>query len=229
MENKKSLKIVSFTAAAILLVVATYFAASFYLNGSYQKHISSIDQAYQAQISSIQEQNLNFFKDYSVALNDIHRGSSYGDLASINLNRLNDYTTPKSTGYVYSYASNLADLGKGQAAKAKEYLAKSKSKLEAIKNSAPNNFFKEDVSNRIEQANYLIIYADQYYTLLDYTKQQLYEINYGSQAKAAEYLNKYNSLVLDVNVNLKKLSDIQNKIDVQWSQEWYPTFQEATK
>lgn len=229
MEKKTPQNIIFFTIVVILLVGATYFITSIYLNSSYQTQISNINQTYQTQINFIQEQNLNFFKEYSVALNNIHIASSYSDLANVNLNKLNEYTAPNGTGYVYEFAVLFADLGKEQATKSKDYLTKAKTKLGKIKDSAPNEFFKEEISGRIEQVNLLIIYADQSYNLLDYAKQQLYEVNYGSQTKATEYWDKYNTLIPESNANLKKLSDIQNKIDIQWDQDWYPTFQDSAK
>jgi hypothetical protein len=75
----------------------------------------------------------------------------------------------------------------------------------------------------------LIVYSNQTYSLSDYAKQELYEINYGSQTNATDLWNKYNALVIEFNNNLKPLSDVQNKIDISWDQDWYPTLQEAVK
>jgi hypothetical protein len=133
-----------------------------------------------------------------------------------------------STGeYYYEFAAPIADLGKEQATQSKDYLNRAKNKLENIKDKAPSEFYKEDVSNRIEQTNALIIYSNQLYLLLDYAKQQTYEINYGSKPKATEYWQKSNTIIPEFNANLKKLSDIQNKIDIAWDQDWYPAFQES--
>jgi hypothetical protein len=225
MGKKNPQKIIFLIVLAILLIAVTYFATSSYLNNLYKKQISGITQQNQDQ----QAKNINFFKEYSIALNDIASGSSDTDFANVNLDKLNDYASPNGTGYIYELAVPFADLGKDQATKSKDYLVKAKAKLEGIKNNAPNDFFKEDVSNRMEQTDLLIIYANQTYNLLDYEKQELYEINYGSQTKATEYWNKYNALIIEFNSNLKQLSDVQNKIDMKWDQDWYPTFQAPAK
>lgn len=213
MEKKKSKKLIFLVIIGILFIIATYFITSFYLNN-------------QTKIQN--EKNINFFKEYTIALNNIYVGSSYIALANINLEKFNGYISDDE-GYYYDFAEPLASLGKEQATKSKDYLTKAKTKLEAIKDKAPNEFFKEEVSMRIEQTNALILNSNQIYSLLDYAKQQLYEINYGSKSKATEYHVKYNSLIEEVNTNLKNLSDIQNKIDLYWDQDWYVTFQSSSE
>lgn len=169
-------------------------------------------------------ESLDFFKEYSIALNNIYVGLSYSDFANLNLQKLEDYTKPNGTGYLYKSAEPIADAGMAQAVKSKDYLIRAKTKLEGIKDSAKNNFFNEDISNRIEETGLLMNYAAQIYNLLNYTKQELYEINYGSKAKADEYLKKTNNLIPEFNSNLDKLSGILHKIDLAWDQDWYPNF-----
>jgi hypothetical protein len=223
MKNKQQIAL--FIILAILLIAGTYFVTSFYLDNQVNLQKEQCNSQVNS-INSKNEQNINFFREYSIALNNIHVGTSYTDIARVNLHKLNDYVSSNDTRYIYIFAEDIANLGKEQATESKDYLIKAKNKLETIKNNAPNNFFKEDVSNRIEQTDALITYADQTYNLLDYSIKQLYEINYGSKSTATEYWNKYNALILELNSNLKKLSDIQNRIDLNWDQDWYPTFQE---
>jgi exonuclease VII small subunit len=210
MAKEKSKNLSIFIAVAVILVLATGFLTySYTLNQS----------------SSSQENTLNFFKEYSVALNNIHVASGLFDIASLNLDAGNSYV---ETGeYYYEFAIDYYDTGKEQVLDAKELLNKAKTKLQNLQNNAPNSFFQEDVEKRIEQADSLISVSNDLYSLLDYQKQQLYEINYGSESKATEYYNKYNTLIPEFNNKLKKLSEIQNQIDLNWDQDWYPTFQET--
>ncbi|MFH1849246.1 MAG: hypothetical protein ABH879_03590 [archaeon] len=170
--------------------------------------------------------NFVFLREYSIATNNIHVASSYFELGSTNLNTGNFYVLTE--GYYYEVAISFYEAGKRPVLDAKELLTKAIVKLENIEEDAPNSFFKEDVKNRIEQARLLLASCDNLYSLLDYEGQHLYEVNFGTAAKATEYFNRYNSVVTDYNSNLKTLSDIQNKIDLNWDQDWYPTFQEES-
>jgi exonuclease VII small subunit len=210
MAKEKSKNLAIFIAVAVILVLATGFLTySYTLNQS----------------SSSQESTLNFFKEYSVALNNIHVASGLFDIANLNLDAGNSYI---ETGeYYYEFAIPYFDTGKEQVLDAKELLNKAKSKLQNLQTNAPNSFFESDIKDRIEQVDALISVSNDLYSLLDYQKQQLYEVNYGSESKATEYHNKYNALVTEFNDRLKKLSEIQNRIDLNWDQDWYPTFQET--
>jgi len=210
MAKEKSKNLAIFIAVAVILVLATGFLTySYTLNQSL----------------SSQESTLNFFKEYSVVLNNIHVASGLFDIANLNLDAGNSYT--KTGEYYYEFAIPYFDTGKEQVLDAKELLNKAKSKLQNPQTNAPNSFFESDVKDRIEQVDALISVSNDLYSLLDYQKQQLYEVNYGSESKATEYYNKYNALVPEFNNRLKKLSEIQNRIDLKWDQDWYPTFQET--
>ncbi|MCX6710127.1 MAG: hypothetical protein NTV63_04230 [Candidatus Woesearchaeota archaeon] len=209
MAKEKSKNLAIFIAVAVVLVLATGFLTySYTLNQS----------------SSSQENTLNFFKEYSIALNNIHVASGLDVEANLNLDAGNSYTETEE--YYYEFAIPYYDTGKEQVLDAKELLNKAKSKLQNLQSNAPNSFFQSDVEDRIEQVDALISVSNDLYSLLDYQKQQLYEVNYGSESKATEYNNKYNALVPEFNNRLKKLSEIQNRIDLNWDQDWYPTFQE---
>jgi hypothetical protein len=213
-----------------LLAIAVYYAVvSFSLSQSYQAKLVALNQSCESKNNVTQDLNTDFFENYSIALSNIYAGQSYIQLAVVNLHKVNEYASPNATGYDYETAANITELGKQQAAKAGDYFIEAKNSLETIQDSVSNDFFSQDISNRVEQTNYLIIYAEHYYTLLDYTKKQLYEINYGSEAIAQEYFNKYNALIPEVNANLAKLDEVQNKIDAQWGQDWYPALHETAE
>jgi hypothetical protein len=210
MARKESKNFTIFIAAVVILVLATGFFTYLY----------TLNQS-----SSSQENTLNFFKEYSVALNNIYVASGLFDIASLNLDA--GYSYVQTEEYYYDFAIPYYDTGKEQVLDAKELLNKAKSKLQNLQTNAPNSFFESDVKDRIEQVDALISVSNDLYSLFDYQKQQLYEVNYGSESKATEYHNKYNALIPEYNEKLKKLSDVQNRIDLNWDQDWYPTFQET--
>ncbi len=225
MMNKKKSVLLTYIIIGLILIVGTYFITS-YMN---TKEINLIQEKHKNEMGSLHESNLQFLKEYSIALNNIHMSIALLDLAIVNKDNVISYTDSNGQGYIYETAKSIINLGKDQSMDAQDYLTKAKIRLEGIKDKAPNDFFKEDISNRLEQIDLLLVFATQTYSLLDYTSQQLYEINYGTETKATEYYNKYNDLIPRYNSNLKKLSDIQNKIDLQWDQDWYPTFQESSR
>jgi len=207
----------------ILAIVLTYFISS---QTSVSKYNSELDLQ-KISCQSDKTKLTDFTREYSVALNDIYIGNSYLELSMSNFQRAEEYVLNNETPYVYAYADSFFDTVKEQSAKSKDFLDKAKNKLDSIRDKSPNELFNGDVQNRIEQINLLTALSLQYYNLGDYKKQELYEVNLGSQSKATEYFNKANALIPEINNNLRKLSDVQNKIDMAWDQDWYPTLQES--
>ena len=169
------------------------------------------------------EDNIEFFRKYSIALNNIHVAFQYLDLAKATFDIVNDYVL--SGEYYYDGATPLYDGAIEYVLDAKELTIKAKTGLQKILNDAPNQFFREDVENRIEQATILIGVSDIFHQQINYIINELYEINYGSEAKADEYLDKANDLIPRYNSLLKDLSEVSNKIDLEWDQDWYDEFQ----
>ncbi len=167
----------------------------------------------------------NFFKDYSIALNNIYSGKIYIQLSDENLNNVQDAVSNTSTGYYYSDAKEILEFGKEKALEAKDFFTRAKIKLQNIQDTAPNDLFETDVSNRIEQCNVLIAYSEHEFLFNDYEEKILYELNYGSEINQTNYENKYDALIPIFNSNLKNLSDIQNRIDLAWDQDWYGLYQ----
>lgn len=192
------------------------------LNNEVQEKNGQIETL-QNQINTLREDNINFLNEYSIVLNNIHIASSYYDLASLNLDRGTEYIETQE--YYYEFATPFFDTAKGFILDAKELFNKADMKLQNIQKDAPNSFFEEDIKNRIEQVDKFLISSDNIFILIDYKAKELYEINYGSPTKAKEYYNKYNNQVIVANSDLRKLSDVSNKIDREWDQDWYPTFQ----
>ncbi len=165
-----------------------------------------------------------FFNNYVIAINDYHVADSYFELAVINLENANWYT---ETDYYYDTAINYIDLGKDQTGEAKQLLLHAKSKLDILKDIPPNEFYREEINNRIEQTDILLDLNNQYYLLLDYMSKSLYEINYGSETEATRYHLLYNDLIPEINENMQKLSDISQEIDLAWDEDWYVLFEGA--
>ncbi len=179
-------------------------------------------ESLQNQIETFKEDTSEFIKQYAIVLNNIHRAMAYYDLSNLNLIAAQEYS---QGDYVYAYATPLYDEAKEQSAVAAELLNKAKVKLSTIQNNAPNSFLKEDVTNRIKQVDAWLIVGKNFFSLIDYSAKELYEINHGSEAKATEYFNKYNEMEPITLENTKKLSEIQNEIDIHWDQDWYISFQ----
>lgn len=167
-----------------------------------------------------EKDNLEFFDNYIIAMNDYHIAMSFFELSSANLDLSIWYVSMEE--YYYQDAIDYTDLAKEQITQAKELIIHSQSKLQEIDNIAPNEFYGEEVKNRIEQNRIFLLLIDQYYTLIDYEVKQLYEINYGSETEATRYFNMYNDLVEESNKNLIALSNISQTIDLNWNSNWYP-------
>ena len=159
-----------------------------------------------------------FFKDYVIAMNDYHIANSYFNLGSTNLDNGDFYI---EGDYYYEFAIDYFDVAKEQFTDAKQLLIHSKAKLENIERGVPNDFYKEEIQNRKEQNEIMLSLINQYFLLADYTSKQIYEINYGSETEATRYFNLYNDLIIEINKNLQKISDISQKIDLVWDQDWY--------
>jgi tetratricopeptide (TPR) repeat protein len=210
----------------IILILAIFLTYVISSQISVSKYNSELDLQ-KISCQSDKTKLTDFLREYSVALNDIYIGNSYLELSMSNFQRAEEYVLNNETPYVYEYAVSFFDTVKEQSTKSKDFLDKAKNKLESIRDKSQNELFSSDVENRIEQINLLTALSVQYYNLGDYKKQELYEVNLGSQSKATEYFNKANALIPEINSNLKQLSDVQNKIDLQWDKDWYPTFQES--
>ena len=129
--------------------------------------------------------------------------------------------------YYYEFATPFYASSKGSLLESKELLNKAKAKLQAIQYKSQYPFFEKEILNRIEQVDMFLIIIDNLYSIVDYSQLELYEINYGSKLKADEYYEKHTSLIPTYNLNMEKLSEISNEIDLEWEQDWYPTFQES--
>lgn len=176
-------------------------------------------------LSQSQETNTNtvdFFKEYSIALNNIHIAYLYINMGKVNIKNTNEYV--QTGDYTYSSADRLYDSSGKHILKARELLLKSDKKLREIRDDAPNSFFKTDVENRLDQVDSMLRVADDYYSALDYRQKQLYEVNYGSKEKASEYYNESFSLLPKATIDLNDMNLVHNKIDVEWDQDWYPNF-----
>ncbi len=167
------------------------------------------------------EDNIEFFNDYIIGINDYNEASFQFDLARLNLKYGNDYTE-EAEGYYYEFAVDYYDKGKEQINNAKEFLQHSKKQLNGIKDNAPNTFYDIEIENRLKQINLLLSLSNKVYSLLDYMDKQLYEINYGSETEATRYYNMYNDMIIEMNEELYTLSDVSQEIDLSWDQNWYP-------
>lgn len=208
MDDKKWLLVVIPLLAIVAVLGYTSVTGSFVSDADVQKPM--VDKS---------DEIIDFFAEYSIALNNIHIALSYFGTASYNLEMANWYI--ETSDYYYEYAKDYFDEGKDQILDAKQLLSKARSKLELIEDSVPSKFFGKDIENRIEQINIMILTIDDLYYLLDNRFEQMYEITYGTELKALEHLDGYNERIIEYNSNLQKLSDIQNHIDLEWDQDWY--------
>lgn len=164
--------------------------------------------------------NVDFFNNYVIAVNDYHIANSYFDLGVTNLDTGIWYI--ETEDYYYESAVDYLSVAKEQLTETKAFLIHSEAKLKNIENKAPDQFYKKEIQNRIEQNEIMLSLTNKYYLLVDYMDKQLYEINYGSEIEATRYFNMYNDLIIEVNEDLYALSDISQEIDLAWDQDWYP-------
>lgn len=167
-------------------------------------------------------QDLEFFNNYVIAVNDYHVADIWFALAIGSKESGETYT---DGAYTYDKAIGYFDESKEAVTKSKALLIHAKSKLDLIKDDAPNEFYTEEINDRLEQINILIDLDSQYFLLNDYLSKELEEINYGSDTEATRYYLLYNDLIPEVNINLQKLSDVSQRIDLRWDQDWYALFE----
>ena len=166
-----------------------------------------------------EKENLDFFKDYVIAINDYHIADGYFNIANLNLDLGNWYV--QTERYSYDYAVDYYDEAKEQLTQSKELLIHSRSKLERIRDITPNEFYDREIENRLEQNEILLSLSNQYFLLNDYMIKQMNELLLDNQTEATRYNNLYNDLVVESNENLYDLSDISQEIDLDWDQDWY--------
>lgn len=171
------------------------------------------------------EDNIDFLKEYSIALNNFHVAFSYLELAVANRDYGNYYAQTEE--YYYDTAMSYYDTCKEQTNDAREMLNKAERKLNSITGNAPDEFFAKELDNRIEQTVILTRFADSSYDLCDFAALQIYELAYGDEEKATEYFEKYNDEIYVHNDILRNLSTINNEIDIEWDQDWYPLLQDS--
>jgi len=230
MKSKTSKDIGIYAVVAVLLVIVTYSFADSQISASHEAEIATLkqvnldtiatlNQTHITEITALEETNNEFLTDYSIALNNIHIGTEDIDLGSANRGFGRFYA---NLGYYY--AEDLLSyfvLGGDQILEGKERLTKAKAKLQQIEGDAPNEFFKEDVADRLEQVDVLLEYADNSYKLSDYYGDYIYAIQYGTTAEVDMHLDKFSDVIDDYNDNLDEIKEIQSKIDVHWDQDWY--------
>lgn len=189
-------------------------------NTSLQQEKTQLQQE-TTQLKEEKDSTVEFFKDYSISLVNIHLALNNLRLAQVNLNNAN-YDSDAPEGYIYSSIVALLDGGIGQVADTESLLSRAKRKLQDIENYEPNSFFKNEVQNRLQHIELITNYSNDLKLLLEHRKNELYEVNYGSEEKAQEFLNKYNDVTNQFNSSLEKLSEIEDIIEIEWDQDWYP-------
>lgn len=166
--------------------------------------------------------NIEFFKDYSIALVNIHIAIDKLNLANINYNKFDEYI--REDEYYYDIAEGYLIASKEQILEAKELSEKAKIKLDKIKDNAPDSFFQGEIENRIKHNDALMEMLDNFYKTVNYYSKAFYEHNNGSEEKTLEYFEKGDEYTVKVNANIKEFADIQDDIDLYWEQDWYVEF-----
>ncbi len=168
-------------------------------------------------------ENINFFIEYSIALNDLYTGIRFLDLSSANLESANRYTLV--SGYSYPTGKVVYDTARGQQITSKNRFKVARNRFTKIKDDAPTEFLRIDVANRVNQSDLYLDVNERYTSLVDYMTIVLYETNYGSKDKANENLDLYNKLIPKLNIYLDELAYLESDIDAAWDQQWYSSFQ----
>lgn len=173
----------------------------------------------QTECSQKENNIINFLREYSVVLNNIYTAQKYSKFAYWNYQAWISYTTKNN--WVYSTAKVYTTTGQGEINDAKDLLSKALTKLEVIKNKAPNKFYSKEIENRIFQVKQELTVCNNIYHLLDYSDKNLYESYYGAPKKANEYSKKLDEAIAEYNTNIKSTNFINEEIDNYWAQNWY--------
>lgn len=162
---------------------------------------------------------LDFLREYSVILNNVYTAQKYSRFAYWNYQAWTTYTSKED--WVYDTAKVYTTTGQGEINDAKDLMYDSLTKLKSLKDRSPNNFYSQEIENRMLQIERKLVVFDNIYNLLDYSDKKLYEFYYGSPKKAVEYSQKLDEETARYNTNLKNTNSIDEQIDDYWAQNWY--------
>lgn len=239
-KNNKTVYLVS-AVIIIIAVAVTFFLTNQFHITKFKEYDANIQQqlneeslkvtdlnsekeTLQNQINTLKEDNIDFTKEYSIVLNNIHMAINYLTSSAGNLDYGNYYV--QTGDYTYASAVIYHEIGGQQALNSKALLEQAEEKLKNIKDKSPNDFFERDVVNRLNQTKTLFDVANNLFWLNYYAEKELYEVNYGTiKSEATQWHNNYNDMIPYYNINTKKMNDIHNKIDLQWDRDWYPNYE----
>jgi hypothetical protein len=199
------------TVILVCIVVSIVLLGSFSIS-SYiviQEQDKAIEDCQIKSANEIKELELQY-KDYVLAINHITNAEELSKLAYYNLQNVNEYT---SSEYYFDYAKPLYDLAKKQCSDAKKSLDTAKELL----------IGKDilDTEIRLRQINNSYEYADEYYTLVEYSYNEIYAVNYGEKSVAHSYFIKVNNQIDIVNSIIKKGIKIYTDFDKYWGTNFY--------
>ena len=179
------------------------------------QNILASEQAKETQLN----ENLEFFKEYASALVSLHVGLHLQSLADVNFDYfIDEYDIEDYSYYDVEYLSKAA---KEQALDSKEFFMKANKKFKELKEQAPNDFFKEELVNRIEQSRLWVILATLTFDYVYNYEQSVYEVNYGTRASSDVYYDKYILAIDEYNEWIYEVDDVEQEIDLAWDQDWY--------
>jgi hypothetical protein len=166
------------------------------------------------------EENVEFLKDYSVAVVNIHFADYLIDLAIKNSNTANDLFYDSDV-YDYFYLKTFTDLSINQLNEAKVLLRTSKENLNKIKNNSPNSFFENEINKRLLQVNEydktIVLAID----LVNAKDKEYYAYIYEEYSDYEEKLSARNLLVSKYNEQIDKYNQANKEIELIWKQGWY--------
>lgn len=170
------------------------------------------------EVKLTKENNEKFIKDYTIATNYIDSVIYTQKIAEINFKQYTDYTFSEY-GYEYIYASTYLDNSYEMLDESIEQLRKSRKILE---NLSYNEFFNGEIQLRLKQIDLLTNLSKKRMDMIDYSKKELYEINYGSESKAEEINKKNNEMIESFNIDIENSIELDKEIDIYWKEDFYP-------
>lgn len=226
--EKQKIHFLHILTLILALGVLISLAGSFYLMIYYESQLYSAREGFEESRELIrneslilEKETLEFLKDYSIILTNIHVATEDLTLAKANI----DYAR-SSANKTYNQLIDAHYIARSQINAAKQILSDTKDRIQILSSQTPDDFFLQDLSYREEQTQILANIANNLEDMISYSEREINELTYGSVEAAQGYLTSYQESQGYYDFNQESLIFLKKQIDEFWGQNWQLTLEE---